>query len=310
MLPRVLVPLLCSVSLPACSHDDLATSSPGDAAESAAPDSGAAAESETDAADSAPAPTKAGAIIVSSQPTVMANVYSNGVSAGFFDGPGSTLGSNCQLQVMGDCWVLLCDLTDGGQQTPTGAAESAGTITIGGTAPEFSLAFDPSTMKYAAAPPVPTDRPIFAGGETITFSASGAGVVAFSDRLVAPAPLVVTSPVLTSNALSVDASKDLIFGWSGSSAGMLHFNLRTATIVASSLVSCQFEASALTGTIPAAMLQKLQKTGASTTGTLTTDHSNAKEVPAGDHLVHLAVGSIATTSDGKTPYTSSQITVF
>jgi hypothetical protein len=241
----------------------------------------------------------------------VATVFTNGVSAGFYDGPGYTIGLGCQLQVTGACWVLLCDLSDGGPQSPpTGAAESAGTITIGGTSPEFSLAFTASTMQYAAVPAVPTDRLIFAGGDTITFTASGAAVVAFSDRLVAPGPLSVTSPALTNDALSIDTSKDLVFSWSGTSVGMLHFNVRTATAVASSFVSCQFDAAALTGTIPAALLQKLYKTGADTTGTLTTDNSNTKEVPAGDHLVHLAIGSIATTNDGKTPYTSSKVTVF
>jgi hypothetical protein len=258
-----------------------------------------------DSGDSGATP-KAGFIGVTSRSTEVATVFNNAVGAAFVDGPGTTLPKGCSRQVVGKCATLLCDFTNGGSQTtPTGAPSSAGRITIGGTATAFTLDYDATLMKYAAVPQVPTDHLIFAGGSTITFAAAGQDVPAFADSLVAPTPITVTSPALP---LSIDTSKDLVFDWTGSSAGMIAFNVRTATsnsgtTVSSTMVSCQFQASALTGTIPGAILRQLQKTDATTTATLTTDLSSTKEAPAGDYLVHLAVGSLATKADGKTPYT-------
>jgi hypothetical protein len=260
--------------------------------------------------------SKAGFIGVISYATGVPTVFTNSVIAQFLDGPGYSFGKGCQREIVGNCFVLLCDLTDGGSEMPPpGAAESAGTISIGGTQPPFSLVYDAGTMMYGAVPMVPTDMPIFAGGNTITFAAAGRDVGMFSDGLVAPSPLAVTLPALASAPLSIDTGKDLVFAWTGSSAGKVAFNIRTTTTssmaaVSSSFVSCQFDASAMTGTIPASLLQKLRKTDASTTGSVTTDLSSTKDIVVGDHSVHLAVGSIATKADGKSAYTTSEVTIF
>jgi hypothetical protein len=260
-------------------------------------------------------PARSGFIGVTSQKTAVAGVFLNSVFVGFADGPGSSFTTGCERQVVGACQILLCDYSDGGGTTPPpGAPESAGTVTIGGTTPAFSLDYDAGTKKYVAAPAVPTDQLLFAGGETITFTGAGRDVPAFASTLVAPAPIGVTAPSLASG-LSIDTGKDLTFSWTGSSAGKIAFNIRTttssaATTTANSFVSCQFDASAPSGTIPTALLQNLTKTDATTTAILTTDHSNAKEIVAGDYSIHLAVGSIATQSDGKTPYKTDQVTIF
>jgi hypothetical protein len=208
--------------------------------------------------------------------------------------------------------VLVCDYADGGTATPPpGAPVSAGTVTIGGTTPTFTLDYDASSMLYGATPAVPKDQLLFAGGDTITFAALGADVPAFADSLVAPTPITVTSPTLTSGALSIDTAKDLMFTWTGASSGRIAFNVRTTTSArTSSFVSCQFDASGLTGTIPTAQLQKLDKTDATTTASLTTDLSSTKEVVAGAYSIHLAVGSVATQADGKSAYTAGQVTIF
>ncbi|HWZ90922.1 MAG TPA: hypothetical protein VNW92_18805 [Polyangiaceae bacterium] len=324
-LPSLFAPcalLISGVSLLgliSCGSSDAASGASGGgsagASGSAGGSSGAGGESGAPGSVGAGSAPKAGYIGVVSQATATATVFNNFVSAGFNDGPGSTFPKGCERQVVGKCGVVLCDFTNGGDQLPApGAAVSAGTITIGGTAPTFSVAYDAGTQLYGTTPAVPKDRLLFAGGETITFAAAGADVPAFSASLVAPAPLTVTSPALPSGGFSLDTSKDLVFEWTGTSTGLLTFNVRTVTVngataVASTFVSCQFETSALTGTIPTALLQKLQKTDASTTGALSTDLSNTKEVPAGDFMVHLAVGSLATQADGKLPYTAAQVTI-
>jgi hypothetical protein len=281
-------------------------------------ESDAAAADESDAADSEDSgfAAKAGFIGVTSRATEVATVFVSSVNADFFDGPGNSFAKGCARVVAGACAFVLCDLSNGGNVAPpTGAVQSAGTLTVGGTTPMFSLEYDAATMQYVTVPTVPNDKLLFAGGDIITFAAAGADVPAFTDTIVAPSPLVVTSPALPSRPFSIDTSKDLVFAWAGSSVGKISFNVFTTTsnggtAVSSSFVSCQFDASALTGTIPAALLQKLAKTDAATTGRFGIDLSNTKEVVAGDHMVHLAVGSVATKADGKTPYAADQVTVF
>jgi len=258
------------------------------------------------------APTRSGYVIVASRATADPALFTNSVFAGFADGPDSHSPKGCRRSLVATCQIYVCDYADGGAEVPPAAAPlSGGTVTVGGTTPTFTLDYDASAMRYGAVPAVPTDRLLFTGGETITFAASGADAPAFQDSLVAPAPITVTAPVFSSGALSIDTSKDLVFVWTGTSVGTVSFNIRTATTtVAASFVSCQFDASELSGTIPAALLQNLDKTDATTTATLTTDHSIAKGIVVGDYAIHLAVGSVATQADGKTPYTTSQVTIF
>ena len=238
------------------------------------------------------------------------------MGASFFDGPGGTFLKGCAHEFTGGCLVQLCDLTNGGNQAPPpGAPQSAGTITVGATPSTLSLEYDATTMLYGAVPAVPKDKRLYSDGDTIKFAAAGADVPAFSDSLVAPTLLKVTAPALPGGTLSIDTSKDLVFAWTGTSAGEISFNIRTTTssdasTVAVSFVSCRFAASALTGTIPVVQLKKLTKTDATTTALIGIDLSSTKEVIAGDYQVHLAVGGFATTADGKTPYASSQVTIF
>lgn len=261
-------------------------------------------------------PTKSGSVIVVSHAAPAANVFSNFVSAGFFDGPGNGYREGCRREITGSCSVLECDFTDGGTGTPApGAPESAGAITIGGTTPPLILDYDPADATYSTTPAVPSAQLLFTGGDVLTFTARGDAVPSFTDSLVAPTPLAVTAPALVGGALSIDSSRDLVFEWRGSSAGKLSFNVGSntsvsGTVLLSTLVSCQFSASAASGTIPTALLRRLEKTDATTTATLSTDLSNTKEVVAGDYDVHLAVGSAATTSDGVTPYATAKVTIF
>ncbi len=260
-------------------------------------------------------PTKSGFVIVASHATGSTSVFTSSAGAGFYDGPGNTYANGCRREVTGACSVLQCNFTDGGAETPApGAPQSAGTVTIDGTTPAFVFDYDAASGRYLPSPAVPADRLLFAGGDMLTFAASGDTVPAFSDSLVAPAPLVVTAPSLAGGVLSIDTSRDFLFTWEGASAGQLSFNVRSATsasgmVFESTFVSCQFSASALSGAIPSTLLRRLAKTGASTTATLGTDLSNAKEVVAGDYDVHLAVGSYATTGDGTTPYATTQVTI-
>lgn len=263
-----------------------------------------------------PAPTRTGYIIVGSHSTDVAAVFSNYAYAGFNAGPGTWFAKGCTREVSGACTVVLCDLTNGGDQRPSpGATKSAGTVTIGGTNPAFSLAYDTVTAQYTIAPAVPNDHLLFAGGETVSFSAAGADVPAFAATLLAPSQLTITSPALPAGAFAIDRTTDLVFVWTGNSVGEVSVNIVTTTIsaattVADSSVGCRFDASALTGTVPAAMLRKLMKTDAATTARLSTDHSTTREVLAGDYGIHLAVGSAINGTDGKTIYGTNQVTIF
>lgn len=83
---------------------------------------------------------------------------------------------------VGDCDVYLAE--------PDEVSHSAGVISITGTTEPLTLTPDGSTppVNYGAMPdPLPTD--LFATGATLTFSAAGGEVPAFSGTVTAPGPI-------------------------------------------------------------------------------------------------------------------------
>lgn len=167
-------------------------------------------------------------------------IQSGTASAGFF-----TSGAACTMQQqLGPCVLQTC--TTG----LTGAA-SAGLITISGGAETMTLA---PAMDKTYAQQTASER-LFMGGETLTYSAQGADIPAFTKTLTAPARATITSPAKPSTSLAVSRTQDLTVTWTGGAGGKVQVALIGATIASTLL--CRFEASAGTGTIPAAALAML-----------------------------------------------------
>jgi hypothetical protein len=166
-------------------------------------------------------------------------------SAGFFSN-----GRICTTQeTIGPCIVQQCDFN------ATPPAISAGAITLtGGTRP--------ITLAPAADQTYPTLNVqtglLFDPGATITFSAAGAEVPAFEKSLAMPAKATITSPAEPPSGspfLTFDRGQDFTVTWSGGGEGLMQIALFGPD--SSQLISCRFEASAGSGTLPASALGRL-----------------------------------------------------
>src|SRR5262245_11313624 len=122
--------------------------------------------------------------------------------------------SRCTRDVQNECVVLEC---------PTGAAPlaSAGTLAIKGAAMPVSLPPN-GDNSYTD---VMSDSPLYAGGETLEFSATGGDVPAFSEAITAPAKAQITSPAKPAQFLAVDRTTGFRVTWSGGGAGSVQVAL-------------------------------------------------------------------------------------
>lgn len=98
--------------------------------------------------------------------------------------------------------------------------------------------------------------PQFEAGSRLTFSASGGDVPAFADSVRLPPAFQVTSPAL-SDTLSIPLTEDLTTTWINGGSGTTYVSLYGLAAETYTILSCPFEATAGTGTVPASLLSKL-----------------------------------------------------
>jgi hypothetical protein len=181
--------------------------------------------------------------------------------------------SACPTTTIGPCVLSSCGI-------PTATAESAGTITVTGALVPASIS--PAADKtYTAL----MTQPLFSGGETLTVTAAGADVPAFTHTLVAPAKITITSPAKPASAspyLMIDRSAGFSVAWTGGGASTVQIALLGGT--GSNLdLSCHFPASAGSATIPASALAMLPAgTGGFAMAAIATD-----SLVAGDYAISL-----------------------
>jgi hypothetical protein len=119
---------------------------------------------------------------------------------------------------------------------------------------EVDLTFDGAARTYLPIVPLPPDRGIFIGGETLTISAAGGAAGAFTGAIVAPRPLTLTGPA----TLAIADDQDLPITWVPDDATQIG-----ATLVASTsdgrwtLVSCTSADAAGRLVLPKALLAQL-----------------------------------------------------
>jgi hypothetical protein len=159
----------------------------------------------------------------------------------------------------------------------------AGTITISGGLQTVVMTSGPSGYDGFTS-----DAALWAGDETLTVSAVGAGIAAFEATIVAPRHLEITAPLYTIGMpLDVDRASDFTLTWTGSSAGELRVQLvgpqeLPAPQIA---VTCTFDPAAGSATIPAAALSRIEPTG---TGTISVDTVGSADVTVPDWgVVHV-----------------------
>lgn len=162
------------------------------------------------------------------------------VSASFAHDP-----SRCSRDVQGECTVLSCPTT-------ASTLASAGTLAIDGAAQPVSLAPNDDNSYTNLT----SDAPLYAGGETLAFSASGGDVPAFSETVTAPGKARITSPAKPDDYLDVDKTTGLRVEWTGGGAGFLQLALFAGTTTSLS-VACRFPIAAGSGIVPPATLSAL-----------------------------------------------------
>ncbi len=147
---------------------------------------------------------------------------------------------------------------------------NAGTITIaGGTgdAGAATLTYGPQVVgpyMFNGYKSVTSSLQFFAGGDMLTATgAGGADLPAIpTQTVVAPSDITVTAPACTgSTCPDVDRTVDLVATWTGGGAGKAFFTYESLSDRFAVIVSCNFDASAGTGTVPAALLAHLEKAG-------------------------------------------------
>lgn len=151
----------------------------------------------------------------------------------------------CTATSDGSCTVTSCP-------PPNGTSVGAGVITVTGTTPTLTVTPNadgsyPTENNYE-----PTT--IWNGGETITATAAGDVVPAFTISGIAPANLAIQTPALPpSGTLLIDRTTGLAFTWSSNGGGTVTITLSVSPLV----VSCQFPQAPGGGIVPKAIIEQL-----------------------------------------------------
>jgi len=197
---------------------------------------------------------------------------------------------NCTQSTVDGCLVAQCAISDGGTVSLMHA--SAGTLTIGGTLIDggISLAYD--GMGYGLA----FMQRAWSGGESVTLSATGATVPAFSAMsLIAPADVAVTSPACASfDCGAISRTEGLTVSWSGASSGV------SAGIESSGpayFVSITCPLTTNPSTISAAVLAHVGATDAGFLNTFSLNASSSTRFTAGDYSVTFIAGGSGVTGE-------------
>ena len=240
---------LTLLSWAGCSSSTNDVTTAADAAsEGAAPNDAAAdvvtdSASTADAADAAPA-DHVGAIFAISDTTAAdggaKSSYRAGASFTHVTSPDGTT----QTKTVGPCLVELIGDGAAAQETDL----SAGAVHITGGSKTVDLA-PKSDNTYS---PAVGSSSLYDGGETLTVSADGKDVPAFTTSLTAPSKVTLAAPVVTASSLTVKRSTGVTATFSGASSGsvVLYFSATSATMAFA--LTCTFDAAAGGGTIPAA----------------------------------------------------------
>jgi hypothetical protein len=191
--------------------------------------------------------------------------------------------AGCTTDMSGSCSYKSCMAIDSGV-APLPTYVSAGSITVsGGSIPSGTVLTKDDGGIYSMMA-VGMDV-VVKNGDTITVSATGGDVPAFTALKVVAAPsYMLTSPPCSTDCGPLDRTTDLPVTWTGLNDGKIHITLFTASGGPSQTIACDFPASDGKGTIPTSLLSKLPSTGS--VGVNVESLNDAQTVP-GDYGVTL-----------------------
>jgi hypothetical protein len=202
-----------------------------------------------DEGDMAQGPLHGGWVFLSSSTvTINATDYSSSsANASFWQANGPLPQGGCTTTSSGACTLTECPPanTDAGTPQPV-TPPTAGNITISGGKRTVTL-----SPKADGSYPTEVDsmKALYAGGETLTVSAAGAQVPAFSTTLTAPARIKVSTMPPT----SITRSAGFPIAWSGGNTGEVTLGLYAGT----SWITCSAPATSGSAVIPGTLLGKL-----------------------------------------------------
>lgn len=234
-------------------------------------DGGGGTDSSDPTVDASPTPTHAGSITV--QGFASSNANGGSAFAGFVTSGGS---GDCPVTTVGACDVTITDAC----ASATPHLASAGRIDVTGATVPISLVpgsdgtYPPQSNYMAAAP-------WLAGGETLNATAAGETVPAFHATVTAPSRATITSPAMPAagSLLALPRTSGFTVAWSGGGGGKLQIYLLSGSVN----LTCRFDASAHSATIPASTIAMLPAgMGSFAMATVSTS-----EVDAGDWAVTL-----------------------
>lgn len=209
-------------------------------------------------------------------------------SAGFVDQVSAATGNPCKETKAGACTVLACTTPnpdpDAGPP-PAAPQASAGNIAVTGALEALTLA------------PKADGSYDFLGGSklmwndkaSLTITAAGGKVPAFSATLQGAGPLLVTSPKLDpASPMTINRSQPFALTWPGASVGTATVvfvrSVKGATTTDSTTLRCEYPASDGKATIAASALQNIP---AGPNGSVSVYAGAAQQVTAGDWLVYV-----------------------
>lgn len=228
-------------------------------------------------------------------------------SAAFFAPVVATsMGTAPTVTTVGDCTATQIPV-DPNAVAPKGRSGlNAGAITLAGTGTPANakLVYGPVAntgfMNYSRAM---GKTAIYAGGDTFTLSsAGGPDLPSFGPQtLVTPSDIVLTAPVCGGTCPDLNRTMDLPVTWTGGGAGKVVVTFETIATTQAVLLQCKFPASGGSGTVPAALLAKLDKAGdPDVTGLLLISAAN---------VVDFVVGTAPTTFTVQSSTLESSLTV-
>lgn len=193
--------------------------------------------------------------------------------------------TNCRTEQLGGCEVQEClsvpaqpVFASAGLLTVAGGRLDAGAPMTGADLKCF-----PNCNAYALS--TFQSLPFWEGGETMTASAPGKDVPAFTATVKAPAEITVTAPTCggTIGGCVLSRTKDLTIAWNSSAPTSVLASLHSNSLARAVTIDCRFSSSP--GTIGAAAMAKLGAADAGFTNSLWVAGSNRTEFEAGDYDV-------------------------
>ncbi len=223
------------------SSSDVATGGDAGVDATAAADAGADSPADSPATGTS---DRIGAVFAISDTTAVdggaKHAYRAGASFTHITSPDATT----QSKTVGPCVVETV-----GDGAAAGEDDlSAGVVHIQGGSKNIDL----TPMSDNTYTPQAASSLLFGGGETLTASAEGKDVPAFTTSLTAPSKVTLSVPTVTSGSLTVTRSAGVSATFSGASTGTVVLYFSAATATKAFTATCSFPASAGSGVVPAA----------------------------------------------------------